>query len=171
GVVGGAAPTAAVVADLNGDGRPDLITANQYSGDVSVLLGGSNTEYRFRSNDGLASLGTSGTVTARRAFDQPTALAAADLDGDGNLDVVVLHGQAGYVQILRGRGDGTLYDPDPADRFDVPVGSEAVVVGQMADKKGKWIAVLDHDGGQVIVYVRENGQWVEKDRIAAGTKP
>jgi hypothetical protein len=59
-----------------------------------------------------------------------------------------------------------LYDPDPADRFDVPVGSRRSSSARWRARR-KWIAVLDHDGEQVIV-CGENGRWTPKDRIAAG---
>jgi hypothetical protein len=35
----GRGPTSVAVADLNHDGLPDLVTANFFSNDVSVLLG------------------------------------------------------------------------------------------------------------------------------------
>jgi hypothetical protein len=43
---GGNSPNYAVAADLNGDGRPDIVTGNYGSGDVSVFLGrpGANTQ-------------------------------------------------------------------------------------------------------------------------------
>ena len=37
--IGGRGPISVAVADLNGDGAPDLVTANFLSDDVSVLLG------------------------------------------------------------------------------------------------------------------------------------
>jgi hypothetical protein len=40
----GARPAAVAVADLNGDGGPDLITTNAGSNDVSVLLGQDGAE-------------------------------------------------------------------------------------------------------------------------------
>ncbi|ETX06828.1 MAG: hypothetical protein ETSY2_14765 [Candidatus Entotheonella gemina] len=38
----GIGPTSIAVADLNGDGHADLVTANRTSNDVSILLGRGN---------------------------------------------------------------------------------------------------------------------------------
>jgi hypothetical protein len=35
----GSYPTSVAAGDVNGDGRPDLVTANDANNDVSVLLG------------------------------------------------------------------------------------------------------------------------------------
>jgi len=42
----GASPTAAVIADFNGDGHADIAVANFGSGDVSILLGTGDGSYK-----------------------------------------------------------------------------------------------------------------------------
>ncbi|HET9960444.1 MAG TPA: VCBS repeat-containing protein, partial [Polyangiaceae bacterium] len=82
---GGANPFPLVAGDLNGDCRPDLVTGNAYS-EVWVLMGlGAGrfqTEQRFQ-------------VDAR-----PGALALADMNRDGKLDIVGVRGQANEVFVL-----------------------------------------------------------------------
>src|SRR5262249_59734828 len=65
---------AVAAADLNGDGRVDLIVANK-SGTVSVLLGNGN--------------GTFQEAVNFPAGNSPSDLAVADLDSDGKLDLGV----------------------------------------------------------------------------------
>jgi FG-GAP-like repeat len=82
-------------ADLNEDGRDDLIVVSPSSKDVSVLLG----------SDTSASGFTSGTVqNFGRALGQP---AVGDLNGDGHDDVAVPDQSQG-VWILIGDGAGRL---------------------------------------------------------------
>src|SRR5207249_2999815 len=42
----GNTPYSVAIGDLDGDGRPDLVTANVYSNTVSVLLGNGNGTFR-----------------------------------------------------------------------------------------------------------------------------
>ena len=88
-------PHGVAIADMNGDGRADLIVANTSGGSVSVLLGQTD--------------GTFGAKTDFPSPGSPTNLIAGDFDGDGKIDVAVtvLSG----VMILRGNGDGTLNSP------------------------------------------------------------
>ena len=57
----GVDPTDVELADVNGDGRPDIVVANQSSGDVSVLLNDPNrpfsTEQRFARTPGRTAWG------------------------------------------------------------------------------------------------------------------
>src|SRR5215207_9828280 len=69
----GSNPQGIVTADLNGDGKLDLATANAGSKTVSVLLGNGNGTFQPRVDTSLA-----GT--------EPLALAVGDLGGDGKMD-------------------------------------------------------------------------------------
>src|SRR5439155_1476499 len=104
----GAGPRAITVGDVNGDGRPDLVVANQGStqmpGNVSVLLGTGD-----------------GTFQAPQTFDggmTPVAVSVADLNGDGRPDLAVANygsidspAQPGNAAVLLGNGDGTFQAP------------------------------------------------------------
>ena len=41
-------PSGVAIGDVNGDGRPDLVTANNGSGDVSVLLGAGDGTFQLQ---------------------------------------------------------------------------------------------------------------------------
>ena len=60
----GTSLVAVAVADLNGDGKPDLVTANSSTNDVSVLLGNGNgtfqTAQRFAAGTSPVSRGGGG---------------------------------------------------------------------------------------------------------------
>lgn len=90
---------AIAVADVNGDGRPDILVGNQDStapGLVSVLLG--NGDGTFQAAQSYATDGH-----------QISAIAVADVNGDGRLDVVV--SQVENVAVLLGNGNGTFQAP------------------------------------------------------------
>ena len=94
----GAYPSSVVAADLNGDGRPDLTTANggsnQGPSDVSVLLGNGD-----------------GTFQAQLRFavgPGPKSVVAADVNGDGRLDIATANSQSNDVSVLLWNGDGTI---------------------------------------------------------------
>lgn len=90
----GSYPDSLVVGDFNGDGRPDLATANQFSNNVSVLL---------QNSDGTFA------ATADYAVGKgPVSLATGDVNGDGKLDLIVLNSQDNTISVLIGNGNGTF---------------------------------------------------------------
>jgi hypothetical protein len=107
---GGRHAMAVAVADLNGDGRPDLVVANQGgtgnctispSASVSVLIGNGDGTYQA-----AASYNSGGFNIS--------AIAVADVTGDGIPDVIVANAVAGNgcpggtLGLLVGNGDGSF---------------------------------------------------------------
>ena len=88
-------PTAAMVADVNGDGKADIVLSNASSGDVTVLAG---------NGDGTVTLPTVGFAVS--GHPQFPAL-VADFNGDGLPDLVVPDVEYGYAY-LEGYGDATF---------------------------------------------------------------
>jgi hypothetical protein len=89
----GAYPVAAVVRDFNNDGIADIASANQNDKNVSVFLG--NGE------------GTFGPANTFRVGAGAMEIASADLNSDGNADLVVTDGEA-RVYVVLGTGHGTF---------------------------------------------------------------
>ena len=84
--------TSVAIADLNGDGKADLVTPNANNGSVSVLLGNGNGTFQ----DGVAFPVGLGPRTA----------AIGDLNGDLKPDLVVGNSVSDTVSILIGNGSG-----------------------------------------------------------------
>jgi FG-GAP-like repeat/Dockerin type I domain len=97
----GTQPYAIAIGDFNHDGKLDLATADSAtsaadpgSNKVSVLLGNGNGTFQAAVNYPVGTL--------------PSSVAAADLNGDGNLDLAVVNHQDGNISILLGNGNGTF---------------------------------------------------------------
>jgi hypothetical protein len=128
-------PNGVALLDANGDGKLDVAVSNYYSFDVSVLLG-----------DGAGNFG------APRAFvtdQEPLAVAAGDLNGDGIPDLVALNRDNTLPDAvaLLGQGDGTfkgvedvIVDPSP----------DGVIAGDV-DNDGLADLIAAHSTGTLLV--------------------
>ena len=90
----GLSPANIAVGDFNGDGKPDLVTVNGGSNDVSVLINKGNGTYFPAVN---YAVGTG-----------PVSISVGDFNGDGKTDIAVLNRASSTVSILLGNGDGTF---------------------------------------------------------------
>src|SRR5208337_4210183 len=82
-------------ADVNNDGKPDLLVANTLSNTVGVLLGKGDGTFRP-----VVTYPTGGTM--------PNAVAVADVNGDSTPDLIATNSNSGTVGVLLGNGDGTF---------------------------------------------------------------
>jgi large repetitive protein len=102
-------------ADVNGDGLLDLVTANESSNNLSVLL-----------NDGKG--GFLPAIISPPTGSQPKSVALADFNGDGKIDAVTANFGSGTMSVFFGNGDGTF---QPALNFPIGIQTQSVVVGDL----------------------------------------
>ncbi len=155
----GITPVSVIAQDFNGDGYPDIATANLRSHDIRVRL-----------NLGDGSLSNQAIYPVNY---QPAFLAAGDVNGDGRRDLVVTclgqSGQGGSLVTLLGRGDG---------RFDPPLTTAFTNAGF----RPYWLRLGDMDGDHIpdvvmggtegsLVACRGlgNGQFMSEVRLFAGS--
>jgi len=109
---GFATPDGVTVADVNGDGKPDLVIVGS-SNSVAVMLGNGD-----------------GTFQAPVLYDSggnyAFSVVVADVNGDMKPDLVVPNGGSTWVSVLFGNGDGTFQMPVQYDSGAYSVDSVAV---------------------------------------------
>jgi hypothetical protein len=131
------------IADINEDGRPDIVSANGRRNSLEILFG-----------DGRGAF-TMGPHVMLEAGDFHT-FGIADMDGDGHLDVVSSSQGPGLDRVGLRRGNGTGRFADrvalPSPRPDARVIALADVTGDpraeviLAHAETSWLSVLVNAG-------------------------
>ena len=130
----GTTPTDVQTADLNGDGKMDLIISNELSNTMTVL------ENTSSATDTI----TFGSSISIATGNGPVGVAAADLDGDGKLDVVVNDAADNAVSIFRNIGS-------PGSALSTSTFAAASRVSNGLAPLGITVGDLDGDGYPDIV--------------------
>lgn len=137
--------------DLNNDGKPDLVAANEYGG-LAIML-----------NNGDGTFGAPSTVAVGEL---PFALDSGDFDNDGNQDVVVGHVNSSDISVLFGDGaggfDAPLFQPASAGVYAVRVAD--------IDGDGEWdIAATGPDSTVIDVFLGSgNGTFAKQPGVNVG---
>ncbi|WP_216627220.1 FG-GAP-like repeat-containing protein [Corallococcus exercitus] len=129
-------PLAPAVADVNGDGKLDILVANAESGSIllpsgslSVFLGNGDASVQSEVTYGSASLSSNAVV-------------AVDVDGDGWLDAVTVNGQTNLLLV---NGNISVYKnlgPSAPGTFGAPTSFTTGTPGSVHLCTGDF----DHDG-------------------------
>ena len=116
----GERPISVALEDVNGDGAADMVTANFFSDDVSVLLGDGNGGFTPAPNSPFA------------VGNGPDSVAVGDVDGNGAADIVTAN-RANFfssdsVSVLLGDGNGD-FTPASNGPFAVGENPSSVALG------------------------------------------
>ena len=142
----GKAPGPITVADVNHDGRPDIIVGSMDGGIVTVLLGDGNGQF-------APAQGSPFPCNAN-----PNDIAVADMNGDGHPDLVIANTQTPYITVLLGDGKGgftpAAHSPFATKSFPHPHG---VVVGNFT-ADGRPSVITDSWGHNQILLLESDGK-------------
>jgi flagellin-like hook-associated protein FlgL len=144
------------LADFNGDGRLDIITA-QDSGRLSVLLANSGSAtFRAPVSYAIAAGGAS-----------PIDIQIRDLNGDGVLDVVTADSISSSVSVLFGNSNGSF---SSGRSFAVGAAPTAITI-QDFNGDGIMDLAASTSSGFSILIGNSNGSYAARTQFSAGVTP
>ncbi len=139
-----------IVSDFNSDGIPDVaaINASYYAPNNTITIFLGNGDGTFTAAGSSPALGYN-----------PTAIATADIDGDGNADLIVVQqgsssSSGGQVAIFFGKGDGTF--TQAPSTTSVPSVVSSVLPADL-NGDGHVDLVLSGSGGSGVTILLGNG--------------
>jgi hypothetical protein len=152
----GNTPVSIALADFNGDGNLDIVTADQQGNTISILLG-------------------NGTGIFSKHVEYPTGLfptcvAVGDFNGDGTTDVAVSNGDGNTITVLWGVGDGTFQSQVNVGTGNLP---SSIVAGNFTNS-GTPGLVATNNGSNSISVILSNGKndsFQARTDYAAGFDP
>jgi hypothetical protein len=152
----GSAPVSVAVGDLDGDGKPDLVTANAGSNTVSVLLGNGNGTFAPKMDYGT-DLG-------------PRSVAIGDVNGDGMPDLVTSNYYYGSsVSVLLGKGNGTFAT---ATNYPTSSNPNSVAIGDLNGDGKLDLVTASLDSNKVTVLVGNgHGSFQRSADFPTGSEP
>jgi hypothetical protein len=151
----GHGPASVIAVDVNADGKPDLVCANQTDDTLTVLA-----------NDGSGGFSFSATLAVG---DKPNSVVATDADGDGSMDLVCANNGSNTLSVLTNNDSGGFTASAP---IEVGLGAYAVVAVDInhdnapdlvcANNLANTLSILTNNG---------SGGFVVSDTIAVGNRP
>ena len=131
-------PAFVAVGHFNADGFLDLVVVNEFSDDVSILLGNGNGTFRSVVNYAVVGTGSTGA-------------AVGDFNRDGKIDLAVASYNSN-ISVLLGNGDGTF---QPAIFYPAGAGPYSVAVGDFNGDGKPDLAVANYTSNNVSVLLNQ----------------
>ena len=161
-LVADAFPKSVAVGNFNGDTYPDLAVANQFSGNVSVLLGSASDTFSDPNNINVGGF--------------PNSVAVGNFNGDAHPDLAIAaiadDYSGGTISVLFGNGAGGF---SPQTDPPYPAGSfpASIAVGDFNADQHPDLAVADQSTGDILVLRGGNdGTFISPaDRVASVAEP
>ena len=160
-VSGGLQPLSIATGDFNADTNLDVVTANQDSDNVSILLGNGD--------------GTFGTATNFNTGNGPQHVVVGNFDKDSDLilDLAVANIDSDDFSILLGNGDGTF---GTATNFTINGGNEPVYIekGDFNGDPNPDLAISQSIGNSVAIFIGQgDGTFVQASpgTVSVGNDP
>ncbi|MCA6363425.1 MAG: VCBS repeat-containing protein [Bacteroidetes bacterium] len=113
------------IADVDMDGRPDVISSNSSGGKISI--------HRVASNGSLFIP----PIEIPIPFSNPSVVRAGDLDGDGKTDLVIGYFSGSNITVLRNTGSFGMVSFDPAVNINVGAINPSSIYVRDLDGNGK----------------------------------
>jgi hypothetical protein len=156
---GGIGPVATAVADLNGDGIPDLLVSNSGSGTVTELMGRGGGFFNDTApavlnvgpNPGQVFAGNFNGAAGPEVVTVPagTSAVAGDFNGDGFLDLVEADNADGVVSLLLGGPNGLTL----AASAELGADARPTALAVASDSNGKLQLFVAHEGEESVLSI------------------
>jgi hypothetical protein len=152
----GNTPVSIAIGDLNNDGLPDIVVANQQDSTVTVLI-----------NQGGSKPGTAYTSSTVAVGKNPTQVVLGDFNNDGLLDLAVAHNLTGGPPTNRGV---SVILSNAVANPTAPFSGQAVSE-YLSGTEASALAVADfnHDGNQDLVVGTDTNPGTVKLLLGNGT--
>ncbi len=154
------------VADVNKDGKPDIVTTNLEGNNATVLLGKGNKKFVESQGSPFA------------AGDAPFGVAIDDVNGDNNPDLAIVNsptitaeskGKDGLT-ILSGDGSGKFF-PIKGSPFETGKSPSRVAIGDIDGNAINDIALTNYNDKSISIFYMDKSGVAESKIIKVGNRP